>query len=86
MGVFSSRKMALACERPLAFMAIVGQDRLDFRPISDCRTLPVAAFSDGCVAVGRLAGEAGLVQWGTVSTEGTTIQGQASRHQAMRYG
>ena len=31
-GVFSSRKMALACERHLAFLAIVGNDRPDFRP------------------------------------------------------
>ncbi len=30
-GVFSSRKIAQACERNLAFMAIVGQGRPDFR-------------------------------------------------------
>src|SRR5947199_10762560 len=36
-GVFSSRKMALACERNLAFMAILGQERPDFRTISDFR-------------------------------------------------
>ncbi len=38
-GVFSSRKIALACERNLAFLAIVGQDRPDFRTISDFRKL-----------------------------------------------
>ena len=32
-GVFSSRKIALACERNLAFLAIVGHDRPDFRPV-----------------------------------------------------
>src|SRR2546427_5525850 len=37
-GVFSSRKIALACERNLAFIAIVGQDRPDFRTISDFRS------------------------------------------------
>ena len=31
-----------------------------------------------------LAGEAGLVQWGNVSTDGTTILGNASRHTARR--
>jgi transposase len=36
-GVFSSRKIALACERNLAFMAIVGEGRPDFRTISDFR-------------------------------------------------
>ena len=37
-GVFSSRKIARACERTLAFLAIVGEDRPDFRTISDFRT------------------------------------------------
>jgi len=85
-GGGSSRKMALACERNLAFMAIVGQDRPDFRTISDVRTLHLEACIDVFVAVGRLAGEAGLVQLGNVSTDGTKIQGNASRHQAMSYG
>src|SRR5437762_3879692 len=31
-GVFSSRKIALACERNLAFVAIVGQTGLTFAP------------------------------------------------------
>src|SRR3989454_301784 len=43
-GVFSSRKIALACERNLAFMAIVGQDRPDFRTISDFRKLHLDAL------------------------------------------
>ena len=34
----------------------------------------------------RLAGEAGLVKLGNVSTDGTKIQGNASRHKAMSYG
>src|SRR5438552_16880301 len=85
-GVFSSRKMALACERNLAFMAIVGQDRPDFRTISDFRKLHLEAFIDVFVAVVRLAGEAGLVKLGNVSTDGTKIHGNASRHKAMSYG
>jgi transposase len=85
-GVFSSRKMALACERNLAFMAIVGQERPDFRTISDFRKLHLEAFKDVFVHVVRLAGEAGLVKLGNVSTDGTKIQGNASRHKAMSYG
>src|SRR5438270_5578663 len=85
-GVFSSRKMALACERNLAFMAIVGQERPDFRTISDFRKLHLEAFKDVFVQVVRLAAEAGLVQLGNVSTDGTKIQGNASRHKAMSYG
>jgi hypothetical protein len=85
-GVFSSRQMALACERHLACMAMVGQERPDFRTISDGRTQPLEAVKEGCVQVVRLAREAGLVQWGNVSTDGTNIQGNASRHKAMRDG
>src|SRR3989441_456745 len=85
-GVFSSRKIALACERNLAFLAIVGQERPDFRTISDFRKLHLAAFKDVFVQVVRLAGEAGLVKLGNVSTDGTKIQGNASRHKAMSYG
>src|SRR5713101_1673783 len=42
-GVFSSRKIALACERNLAFVAIVGSERPDFRTISDFRKLHLEA-------------------------------------------
>src|SRR5437867_3372547 len=85
-GVFSSRKSALACERNLAFLAIVGQDRPDFRTMSDFRTLHLAAFQDVFVQVVRLAAEASLVQLGNVATDGTKIQGNASRHKAMSSG
>ena len=85
-GVFSSRKIALACERNLAFLAIVGEDRPDFRTISDFRQLHLEAFKAAFVQVVRLAGAAGLVKLGNVSTDGTKIQGNASRHKAMSYG
>lgn len=83
-GVFSRRKIALACERNLAFVAIVGPDRPDVRTSSDFRTRHLAAFKDVCVQVVRLAAEAGLVHVGNVSTDGANIQGNASRHKAMR--
>src|SRR5215471_4536895 len=85
-GVFSSRKIALACERNLAFIAIVGQERPEFRTISDFRKQHLEAFKEVFVHVVRLAGTAGLVQLGNVATDGTKIQGNASRHKAMSYG
>ncbi|MGH8057621.1 MAG: transposase [Candidatus Entotheonellia bacterium] len=85
-GVFSSRKIALACERNLAFIAIVGPERPDFRTISDFRKLHLDAFTEVFVQVLRVAGEAGLVKLGNVATDGTKIQGNASRHKAMSYG
>lgn len=85
-GVFSSRTIAQACERNLAFIAIVGEDRPDFRPISDFRKLHLEAFGNGFVPVLRIAGESGLVKLGNVSTDGTNVQGNASRPKAMRSG
>src|SRR5262249_19301861 len=85
-GVFSSRKIALACERHRAFLAIVGQERPDCRTINDFRKQHWAAFKEVFVHVVRLAGAAGLVKLGNVSTDGTKIQGNASRHKAMSYG
>jgi transposase len=85
-GVFSSRKIAQACERNLAFIAIVGQERPDFRTLSDFRKLHLEAFCDVFVQVLRIASESGLVKLGNVSTDGTKLQGNASRHKAMSYG
>src|SRR5262245_28766511 len=85
-GVFSSRKIAQACERTLAFIAMVGRERPDFRTISDFRTLHLDAFRDVFVHVLRVAGEVGRVQLGNVATDGTKLQGNASRHKAMSDG
>ena len=85
-GVFSIRKIAEACERNLAFIAIVCEERPDFRTISDFCKLHLAAFCDVFVQVLRIAGEAGLVKLGNVATDGTKLQGNASRHKAMSYG
>jgi transposase len=85
-GLFSSRKIAQACERNLAFLAIVGVDRPDFRTISLFRKDHLDAFADVFVQVLRLAQAAGLVRLGTIAVDGTKVQGNASRHKAMSYG
>ncbi len=85
-GVRSSRKIAAACERNLAFRAIVDDDRPDFRTISDFRKIHLAAFKPLFLEVLRLAGEMGLVKLGNLSTDGTKIKAHASRHKAMSYG
>src|SRR6266446_3397876 len=85
-GVCSSRKVAAACERNLAFRAIVGDAPPDFRTISDFRKIHLAAFEHLFVAVLRLAGELGMVKLGNLSTDGTKMGANASRHKAMSYG
>src|SRR6202140_763990 len=85
-GVCSSRKIAAACERNLAFRGIVGIDPPDFRTISDFRKIHLAAFRPLFLEVLRLAGEMGLVKLGNLSTDGTKMGANASRHKAMSYG
>jgi transposase len=85
-GLFSSRKIARACERNLAFLAIVGEERPDFRTVSLFRKNHLDAFADVFVQVLRLAKAAGLIRLGTIAIDGTKVQGNASRHKAMSYG
>jgi transposase len=85
-GVCSSRKIAAACERNLAFRAIVGNDPPDFRTISDFRKIHLAAFRPLFLEVLRVAGEMGMVKLGNLSTDGTKMSANASRHKAMSYG
>ena len=61
-GVCSSRKIAAACERNLAFRAIVANDPPDFRTISDFRKIHLAAFRPLFLEVLRVAGEMGMVK------------------------
>lgn len=85
-GVVSSRKIAAACERNMAFRAIVGHDQPDFRTISDFRKHHREAFRPLFIEVLRLAGELGMVRLGNLATDGTKMKANASRHKAMSYG
>ena len=84
-GVFSSRKIAGACERNLAFLAIVGNDCPDFRTISDFRKNHQAAMKPLFLEVLRFAGELQMVKLGNLSTDGTKVHANASRNKAMSY-
>lgn len=85
-GVFSSRKIAHAGERNVAFIAIVGQQRPDFRSISDFRKIHLQALANLFVEVLRIAGEMGMVSLGNLSLDGSKVRANASRHKAMSYG
>jgi len=85
-GVYSSRRMARACEQRVDFMAITALQQPDFRTISDFRKrhLPALGALFGQVLV--LCEQAGLVKLGHVALDGTKIQANASKHKAMSYG
>ena len=85
-GVYSSRRLAQACEERVDFMAVTGLNRPDFRTISDFRLRHLSALSDLFVQVLQLCQSAGLVKLGHVAVDGTKLKANASRHKAMSYG
>ncbi len=84
-GVYSSRRIARACEERLDVMAVTALDRPDFRTISDFRKRHLAALSALFVQVLGLCRKAGLAKLGHVALDGTKIQANASKHKAMSY-
>ena len=85
-GVYSSRRIAQACEERVDFMAVTGLNRPDFRTISDFRRRHLVALSALFEQVLKLCQAAGLVRLGHVAVDGTKLKANASRHKAMSYG
>jgi transposase len=85
-GVYSSRRMAQACEQRVDFMAITALQRPDFRTISDFRKRHLPALGALFLQVLVLCEQAGLVKLGHVALDGTKLKANASKHKAMSYG
>ena len=85
-GVYSSRRLAQACEERVDFMAVTGLNRPDFRTVSEFRRRHLSALSELFVQVLQLCQSAGLVKLGHVAVDGTKLKANASRHKAMSYG
>lgn len=84
-GLFSSRKMEIACEERLDFRALVGSERPDHSTICEFRTLHWDAISELFVQVLQLCRDAGMAKLGHVSLDGTKVAANASKHAAMSY-
>src|SRR5215213_3572883 len=84
-GVYSSRRIARACEERLDFRAVTALNRPDFRTISEFRRRHLAALADLFVQVLALCRRAGLVGLGHVALDGTKLRANASKHKAMSY-
>ena len=85
-GIYSSRRMARACEERVDFMAVTALQRPDFRTISDFRKRHLEALSGLFGQVLALCQQAGLVKLGHVALDGTKVKANASKHKAMSYG
>jgi transposase len=84
-GVYSSRRIAQACEERLDFMAVTALNKPDFRTIAAFRRRHLKALGELFVQVLKLCRAAGLVKLGHVALDGTKLQANASRHKAMSY-
>jgi transposase len=85
-GLYSSRRIARACEERVDFMAVTAHQRPDFRTVSDFRKRHRQALGALFGQVLRLCEAAGLVKLGHVALDGTKLQANASKHKAMSYG
>lgn len=84
-GVYSSRKLAKACEEVVVFRYLSANQFPNFRTISDFRKRHLESFQTLFVQVLQLCMKAGLVQFGAMALDGTKIQANASKHKAMSY-
>jgi transposase len=84
-GIYSSRRLARACEERVDIMAVTGLNRPDFRTISDFRKRHLTALRQLFVQVLQLCQAAGLVKLGHVAVDGTKLRANASKHKAMSY-
>src|ERR1700694_4833868 len=69
-GVYSSRRIAQACEERVDFMAVTAMNQPDFRTIAKFRQRHLKALSDLFVQVLKLCRAAGLVKLGHVALDG----------------
>ena len=84
-GVYSSRRIARACEERLDFQAVTALNQPDFRTISEFRRRHLTALGELFVQVLRLCQRAGLVGLRHVAVDGTKLRANASKHKAMSY-
>jgi len=82
----SSRRLAEACRRDVAFIYLAGRATPDFHTISEFRKRFTEETKGLFVQVLGLCREAGLVRLGHVSLDGTKVRANASKHKAMSYG
>ena len=85
-GIYSSRRIARACEERVDFMAVTGMQKPDFRTISLFRLRHLEALKGLFKQVLKLCQKAGMVKLGHVAMDGTKIRANASPHKSMSYG
>jgi len=85
-GIYSSRRLARACQERVDFMAVTAMNQPDFRTVSDFRKRHLSSLSALFLQVLRLCQKANMVRLGHVALDGTKLKANASKHKAMSYG
>ena len=84
-GIYSSRRIARACQERVDYMAVTALQKPDFRTINDFRRRHLKALEGLFGQVLTVCRQAGLVKLGHVALDGTKVQANASKHKAMSY-
>ena len=84
-GIYSSRRMARACQQRVDYMALTGMQKPDYRTISLFRQRHLKALGSLFGQVLQLCKKAGLVKLGHVALDGTRMRANASKHKGMSY-
>jgi len=84
-GVYSSRRIARACEQRVDFMAVTGMQAPDHRTVSDFRKRHLKELGSLFRQVLKLCQKAGMVKLAHVALDGTRIAGNASKSETMKY-
>jgi transposase len=84
-GIYSSRRIAKACEERVDFMALTGMQEPDFRTVNLFRLRHLQELKGLYGQVLKLCRKAGLARLGHVALDGTKMRANASKDQSMRY-
>ena len=85
-GVFSSRKLEQATYDSLAFRYITGNEHPDHDTIANFRKRFLSELEGLFKQILEVAAELGTLRLGTVSLDGSKMQGNARKHKAMSWG
>lgn len=85
-GIYSSRRIAGACEHRVDVMAVTGMQQPDHRTINDFRKRHLKELRELYGQVLKLCQKAGMVKLGHVALDGTRIAGNAAKDQTLKYG
>ena len=85
-GSFSSRKLQRACQENLAFKFLAGMETPAFRTFLEFRQRHREDRQGVFVQTVKLARALGLARLGAVALDGSKVEANTSRHQAMSYG